>query len=48
MRRFLPNIPYTYALVNSAKSFKDEKTCVLNEVVQTGHKKEIVHQYLKQ
>ena len=40
--------PYTYALVNSTKSFKDEKARVLNEVIQTGHEKEIVYQYLKE
>ena len=48
MTSFLQIVPYTYALVNSTKSFKDEKTRVLNEVIQTSHKKEIVYQYLKE
>ena len=42
-----PSVPDADALVDTAESLKDEETGVLDEVLQTGHQEEVVHQNLR-
>ena len=40
-------IPYTDALVYSTESFKYKQSCILNKVIQTSHKEEIIQKNLQ-
>ena len=40
-------IPYTDALVYSTESFKYKQSCILNKVIQTSHKEEIIEKNLQ-
>lgn len=33
-------------LVYPTKRFKDQQSCILNEIIQAGHQEKIIHQYL--
>ena len=40
-------IPYTDALMYSTESFKYKQSCILNKVIQTSHKEEIIQKNLQ-